>query len=89
MPPDARVYDLTFSNPDLGLIKNLVSFVRVDFDPKSSIHFKFDDHFISPDSRFADLRGHYTNLGQDAQPVTLQMVTLLEVKEGKVIKEST
>ena len=86
--PGAHIYDMTFMNPDLGPIQNLESFVRVDFSPKSSIGFKYDDYFISPDGRFATLRGHYTNLGKDAQPVTVHMITLLEVKDGKVLSES-
>jgi hypothetical protein len=86
--PTGKVYDMTFMNPDLGPIKNLESYVRVDFAPKSSINIKFDDYFISPDGHFATLRGHYTNLGKDAQPVTVHMATLLEVKDGKVLSES-
>ena len=86
--PGAHIYDMTFMNPDLGSIQKLESFVRVDFAPKSNFAVKFDDYFISPDGRFATLRGHYTNLGKDAQPVTVHLVTLLEVKDGKVLSES-
>jgi ketosteroid isomerase-like protein len=86
--PEAHIYDMTLTNPDVGLVKNLESFVRVDFDPKSSFAVKYDDYFISPDGHFAALRGKYTNLGKDGQPVSVHLVVLLEMKDGKVLKET-
>ena len=48
---------------------------------------KFSSHFVSEDGRFIALTATYTNTGKDGNPASVPMEIILEVKDGKIIRE--
>jgi ketosteroid isomerase-like protein len=48
---------------------------------------KFSSHFVSEDGRFIALTGTYTYTGKDGNPASVPMEIILEVKDGKIIRE--
>jgi ketosteroid isomerase-like protein len=48
---------------------------------------KLNSHFVSRDGRFVALTGTYTNTGKDGNPASVSIVIILEVKDGKIIRE--
>jgi len=48
---------------------------------------KFSSPFVSEDGRFIALTGTYTYTGKDGNPASVPMEIILEVKDGKIIRE--
>ena len=48
---------------------------------------KMNSHFVSADGRFIALAGVYTNTGKDGNPASVPVAIILEVKDGKLIRE--
>ncbi len=48
---------------------------------------KMNSHFISTDGRFIALSGIYTNTGKDGNPASVPVEVILEVKDGKLVRE--
>lgn len=48
---------------------------------------KMDSHFVSGDGGFIALSGTYTNTGKDGNPASVPIAVILEVKDGKLIRE--
>jgi ketosteroid isomerase-like protein len=48
---------------------------------------KFSSHFVSEDGRFIALTGIYTNTGKDGNPASVPLEIILEVKDGKIIRQ--
>ncbi len=48
---------------------------------------KLNSHFVSKDGRFVALTGTYTNTGKDGNPASVPIVIVLEVKDGKIMRE--
>ena len=48
---------------------------------------KWNSHFVSADGRFIALSGTYTNTGKDGNPASVPIAVILEVKDGKLIRE--
>ncbi len=48
---------------------------------------KMSSHFVSADGRFIALSGTYTNTGKDGNPASVPVAVLLEVKDGKLVRE--
>jgi len=50
--------------------------------------FKVNSSFVSDDGRFAAIDGVYTDVGKDKKVVSVPMVILLELRNGKIIHET-
>jgi len=48
---------------------------------------KFNSYFVSTDGRFIALWGTYRNTGKDGNPASVPVAIILEVKDGKLIRE--
>jgi ketosteroid isomerase-like protein len=54
---------------------------------KENFAMKFSSHFVSADGHFIALTSIYTDTGKDGNPASVPMVIILEVKDGKIIRE--
>jgi ketosteroid isomerase-like protein len=48
---------------------------------------KVNSHLVSADGRFIALSGTYTETGKDGNPASVPIAVILEVKDGKLIRE--
>jgi len=48
---------------------------------------KMNSYFVSADGRFIALSGTYTNTGKDGNPASVPIEVILEVQDGKLIRE--
>ncbi len=67
-------------------IRNSRTYVTYLFSLKNYA-MKMSSHFVSADGRFIALSGTYTNTGKDGNPASVPIAVLLEVKDGKLIRE--
>lgn len=53
----------------------------------TNFEMKFNFHFVSRDGRFVALTGTYTNTGKDGNLASVPIVIILEVEDGKIMRE--
>jgi ketosteroid isomerase-like protein len=68
------------------LVRNSRTYVNNLFK-NTNFGMKLNSHFVSRDGRFVALTGTYTNTGKDGNPASVAIVIILEVKDGKIIRE--
>jgi len=68
------------------LIRNSGSYVNNLFK-NTNFGMKLNYHFVSRDGRFVALTGTYTNTGKDGNLASVPIVIILEVIDGKIIRE--
>jgi hypothetical protein len=68
------------------LVRNSGAYVRNLFK-NTNFGIKVHFHFISRDGRFVALTGTYTNTGRDGNLASVPVVIILEVKDGKIVRE--
>ncbi len=59
----------------------------IDIFKQKNYGVKFSSHFVSEDGRFIALTGIYTNTGKDGNPASVPLEIILEVKDGKIIRQ--
>jgi hypothetical protein len=74
------------SSVEADLIRNSESYVNNLFKT-TNFGMKLNSHFISRDGRFVALTGTYTNTGKDGNLASVPIVIILEVKDGKILRE--
>ena len=67
-------------------VRNSQTYVNYLFQ-KENFAMKFSSHFVSADGHFIALTSIYTDTGKDGNPASVPMVIILEVKDGKIIRE--
>jgi ketosteroid isomerase-like protein len=67
-------------------IRNYFTYVNYLFQ-HTNFAYKFSSYFVSPDGRFIALSGTYTNTGKDGKIASVPLQVILEVKDGKIIRE--
>ncbi len=68
------------------LVRNSRTYVNNLFK-NTNFGMKLNSHFVSRDGRFIALTGTYTNTGKDGNLASVPTVIILEVKDGKIIRE--
>lgn len=68
------------------LVRNSRSYVNYLFK-NTNFGMKLNSHFVSRDGRFVALTGTYTNTGKDGNLASVPIVIILEVKDGKIMRE--
>jgi steroid delta-isomerase-like uncharacterized protein len=56
--------------------------------PEEAFAFKSASSFVSADGRFATVEGRYSDDDSEGRVVTVPMATVLEFKDGKIVKET-
>lgn len=54
---------------------------------QESWRIKFSSHFISHDGHYIALSGTWTDTGKDGNPASVPILIILEVKDGKIIRQ--
>ena len=67
-------------------VRNSQTYVNYLFQ-KENFAMKFSSHFVSADGHFIALTSIFTDTGKDGNPASVPMVIILEVKDGKIIRE--
>ena len=67
-------------------VRNEQTFVKHLFSLKN-FSMKFNSYFVSDDGRFIALNGTYTSTGKDGNPASVPIMIILEVVDGKIIRE--
>jgi ketosteroid isomerase-like protein len=68
------------------LVRNSGPYVNNLFK-NTNFGMKLDSHIVSRDGRFIALTGTYTNTNKDGNLASVPIVIILEVKDGKIIRE--
>ncbi len=68
------------------LVRNSGNYVNNLFK-NTNFRLKFSSHIVSRDGRFIALTGTYTKTGKDGNLASVPIVIVLEVKDGKIIRE--
>ncbi len=76
----------TARNEGVVYMRNGRSYVIYLFSLKN-YGMKMNSHFVSVDGRFVALSGTYTNTGKDGNPASVPVAVILEVRDGKLIRE--
>jgi ketosteroid isomerase-like protein len=76
----------TYRKLGVVYVRNEFSAVNYLFSLKN-FSMKFNSHFVSQDGRFIALNATYYNTGKDGNIASVPMMIILEVKDGKIIRE--
>lgn len=68
------------------LVRNSGTYVNNVFK-KTNFAMKLDSHFVSRDGRFVAFTGQYSNTGKAGNLATVPIVVILEVRDGKIMRE--
>jgi hypothetical protein len=68
------------------LVRNSQNYV-INLFKNTNFGMKLDSYVVSRDGRFIVLTGTYTNMGKDGNLSSVPIIIILEVKDGKIIRD--
>jgi hypothetical protein len=68
------------------LVRNSQNYV-INLFKNTNFGMKLDSYVVARDGRFIVLTGTYTNMGKDGNLSSVSIIIILEVKDGKIIRD--
>lgn len=78
---------LSARNAGAVYIRNISTMIGITFR-SNEFEVKLPTYFVSVDGRYVSLMGTYTNKGMDGKIHTVPTAVILEIRDGKIIRET-